>query len=127
MALHGNSGTISVATGSFTTPLTGFGATTVANRGFLVNVSIVANAASTPPFSVVTYLQVNDGGVQGVFRIHELCGDVSGDPSYDQGTDVLDWTGRIPLGKTRNQLLFGINNDSGSTIVALWGWVSSDD
>jgi len=126
MALHGNSGTFTVTTGSFTTSVTG--ATTLANKGFLVNVSLVASAQSTPPFSVVTYLSLNDPG-SGPFtlRLDSLCGTVRGDPANDLGTDGLGWEGHMPLGKTRNQLQFLINNDSGSTIVAVWGWVSSDD
>jgi len=125
MGLHGNSGTFTVATGSFTTSVTG--ATTLASKGFLINISLVAAAQSTPPFSVVTYLNLNDEGASVIMRMSDLCGDVSGDPSYDLGTNGLDWTGHLALGKTRNQLMFLINNDSGSTIVAQWGWVSSDD
>ena len=125
MGLHGNSGSFTVATGSFTTSVTG--ATTLASGGFLINVSLVAAAQSTPPFSVVTYLSLKDPGANLLMRMGDLCGDVSGDPTYDVGTNGLDWTGHLELGKVRNELRFLINNNSGSTIVAVWGWVSSDD
>ena len=125
MPILGNDGTIPVGAAGFTTTTTGavlLPKSTMKHRAWLINVSLIANAQSSPAVSCVTYLNLSDTGGDAIMRMPNLCGTIAGDAQADQGTDGLDWIGRVLLGNIRNKLSVILNNDSASSVAITWGY-----